>query len=49
MQTISQTPYDLNNEPFDEQTNLEHSNTEIVRYSDPHCIHILDQTVLIRY
>ena len=27
----------LNNEPFDEQTNLDHLNTELVRYSDPHC------------
>ena len=28
----------LNNEPFNEQTILDHSNTEQVCYSDPHCI-----------
>ena len=27
----------LNNEPFDNQTVLDHSNTELVCYSDPHC------------
>ena len=50
MQTISQTPFDLNNdlfvrysghglnnEPFDERTVLDHLNTKLVRYSDPHC------------
>ena len=48
MQPISQTPYDLNNEPlvrysghglnnepFNEQTVLDHLNTELVHYSDP--------------
>ena len=28
----------LNNQPFDEQTVLDHLKTELVRYSDPHCI-----------
>ena len=27
----------LNNEPFDEPTVLDHSNTELVRFSDLHC------------
>ena len=27
----------LNNEPLYEQTILDHLNTELVRYSDPHC------------
>ena len=27
----------LNNGPFDEQTVLNHLNTGLVRYSDPHC------------
>ena len=27
----------MNNEPFDELTVLDHLNTELVRYSDPHC------------
>ena len=35
---ISQTTYDLNNRPFKERTDLDHFNTELVRYSDPHCI-----------
>ena len=29
---------DLNNEPFNEHTVLDHLNTKLVRYSDPHCI-----------
>ena len=30
--------HNLNNEPFDEQTStLDHLNTELVRYSYPHC------------
>ena len=28
----------LNKEPFDKQTVFNHSNTELVRYSDTHCI-----------
>ena len=28
----------LNNEPFDEQTVLDHSNTKLVRYSDSQCM-----------
>ena len=27
----------LNNEPFGNRTILDHSHTELVRYSDPHC------------
>ena len=27
----------LNNGPFDDRTNLDHLNTELVRYSDPRC------------
>ena len=27
----------LNKEPFDDRTALNHLNTELVRYSDPHC------------
>ena len=27
----------LNNEPLEERTVLEHLNTKLVRYSDPHC------------
>ena len=38
MQPISQTPYDVNNEPFNEQTILDHLNAELVCYSYPHCI-----------
>ena len=34
---VRYSSHDLNNKPFDEQTVLEHSNTEIVHYSDPHC------------
>ena len=30
--------HDLNKEPFDNQTVINHSNTELVVYSDPHCI-----------
>ena len=30
----------LNNKPFDEQTVLDHLNTEQVLYSDPHCTFI---------
>ena len=30
----------LNNEPFNDPTVLNHLNTELVRYSDPHCITI---------
>ena len=29
--------HDLNNKPFKERSILDHSNTEIVSYSDPHC------------
>ena len=29
---------DLNSEPLDEQTILDHSNIKLVHYSDPHCI-----------
>ena len=32
--------YGLNNEPFKEKTILNHSNTELVCYSDPHCTFI---------
>ena len=28
----------LNKEPFDKRTVFNHSNTKLVRYSDPHCI-----------
>ena len=28
----------LNNRPFDDRTCLDHLNTRLVRYSDPHCI-----------
>ena len=42
MQPISQTPYDLTNEPFDEQTILDHLNTELVFYSDPHLNLVLE-------
>ena len=40
MQPISQTPYDLNmnNEPFNKRTILDHLNTELVHYSVPHCM-----------
>ena len=31
----------LNKEPFDERTVFNHSNTELVRYSDPHCIQVM--------
>ena len=31
----------LNNKPFNERTNLDHLNTKLVCYSDPHCIWIL--------
>ena len=27
----------LNNEPFGNRTTLDHSNTKLIRYSDPHC------------
>ena len=33
-QPFSQTTYDLNNKPFDEQTIFDHLNIELVRYSD---------------
>ena len=36
----------LNNEPFEERTVLDHSNTELVRYSDPHCI---EQICVLNY
>ena len=29
--------HDLNNKPFKEQTVLDHLNTELIPYSDPHC------------
>ena len=31
----------LNTEPFDERTVLDHLNTKLVRYSDPHCTNYL--------
>ena len=31
----------LNNGPFDGGTFLDHSNTELVRYLDHHCIYVL--------
>ena len=31
----------MNNEPFDERTVLDHLNTELVRYLDPHCILVI--------
>ena len=37
MQPISQTTYDLKYQPFDERNILDHSNAELVAYSDPHC------------
>ena len=36
---VRYSSHDLNNKPFKEQTVLDHSNTEIVCYSDPHCIY----------
>ena len=33
--------YGLNNEPLDERTILDHLNTKLVCYSDPHCIYLL--------
>ena len=38
MQSIGQTPYDLNRGPFDERTILDHLNTKLARCSDPHCM-----------
>ena len=35
---VCYSSHDLNNEPFKERTVLNHSNTELVCYSDPHCI-----------
>ena len=36
MQPISQATFDLNNEQFNDQTGLDHLNTELVCNSDPH-------------
>ena len=41
--------HDLNKEPFDERTILDHSNIELVSYSDPHCIWYLDLAKLENY
>ena len=38
---ISQTTYDLNSKLLDEQTVLDHLNTKLVCYSDPHCIQMM--------
>ena len=35
---VRYSSHDLNNEPFNERTVLEHLNTELVGYSDPHWI-----------
>ena len=35
---VRYSSHGLNNEPFNEQTILDHLNTELVCYSDPHCI-----------
>ena len=45
MQPISQTPYDLNNEPFNEQTILDHLNTKLVHI--PTVCHIFQFQVKI--
>ena len=37
---VRYSSHDLNNEPFKEQTVLDHLNTEQVCYSDPHCFWI---------
>ena len=34
---VSLSRHDLNKEPFNERTGLNHSNTELVCSSDPHC------------
>ena len=34
---VGYSSHGLNHEPFDKQTILDHSNTELVCYSDPHC------------
>ena len=34
---VRDSSHDLINEPFDNRTTLDHSHTELVRYSDPHC------------
>ena len=32
---VCYSSFNLNNKPYDEQTIFDHSNTELVRYSDP--------------
>ena len=34
---VCYSSHDLNNGPFKERTVLDHSNTKLVCYSDPHC------------
>ena len=47
---IGHGSYDLNNKSLNNQTGLDHLNTELVRYSDLHCIlfnyqNVIDRTV----
>ena len=35
---VGYSGHGLNNEPFDEQTVLDHFNTKLVCYSDPQCM-----------
>ena len=34
---VCYSSYDLKSKPFEERTILDHLNTELVGYSDPHC------------
>ena len=34
---VRYSSHDLKNKTFNEKTILDHSNTKLVRYSDPHC------------
>ena len=46
---VCYSSHDLNNEPFNEQTILDHLNTKLVRYSDPHCTPDIILCILLCY
>ena len=45
---VCYSSHDLNNGPFNYRTGLDHSNTKLVRYPDPHCIFIKKCACIMR-
>ena len=45
---VRHSSHDLNDEPFNDQTGLDHSNTKLIHYSDPDCFIFQNVPYVIR-